>query len=883
MPEHQQPDATGATPPAGTPLPRTSDGRADVTAPRTGPTVHAATEHYHGDAGPLPALDLEPAAARYELADEIARGGMGSVLRGFDRTLRRELAVKVLLERHRADPVSLRRFVEEARIGGGLQHPGVVPVYELGTLPDGRPFFAMKLVEGRTLAELLHERPSPAHELPRWLQVFEQVCQTVAYAHSRGVIHRDLKPANVMVGAFGEVQVMDWGLAKALRGGEAKWADTDLPSAGKPAAGPSAQDQTTLPDQSRPGAVVGTAAYMPPEQARGELDRPDERSDVFGLGAILCEVLTGLPPYVGLDRSAVVRKAAAADLGPALARLDGSGADPALVRLAKDCLAPERDGRPRDAKAVAGAVEGYLGGLAAKLKAAEIDRAAAQVQAREERKRRRLTLLLGAAVVAALAAGGAGYWWVHQESARREEALAREADRNLQEAATLRDQARALVADPVRGPAALAGAQEAVRRAEAVLAAGGPAELRDRAAALAGELQSEAQDRAVLAQLDRARMEQALAPAGGGGGTAAAFAAAFRSIGFDPAEPVEQCAERLRGRTTRRDLVTALADWAVATPDAALRRHLLAVADRLDDDPDSLRSHWRDALAQGERDKLRELARPEQVSKLPASACYQVARSLARAGDPDGAVRLLRQAQQQHPQHFWVNLELAQRLTELRPPRTDEATRYYTAALALRNGNPDVWAGLGAVLERRGRYAEAATAYQRASDLQPDAGALRERRVPRPAPEPPAAARTMPEPAPSPPRQPKNVLSLPSGGGAGQAPRETYRLAAARAAAQAGTGEGEDAPADDAERARLRREALQSLRAELAAWDRQANDPAARAAAAQTLAEWQTDPAFAGLRDPKELAKLPAAEREPFEQFWADVATRRAQWQPKRE
>src|SRR5262249_10529912 len=137
-----------------------------------------------------------------------------------------ELAVKVLLRSHKDQPDLVRRFVEEAQIGGQLQHPGVVPIYELGALADRRPFFTMKLVQGRTLAELLWARSSPGDDLPRLLSIFESVCQTMAYAHARGVIHRDLKPSNVMVGSFGEVQVMDWGLAKVLRQGGA---DDDQP------------------------------------------------------------------------------------------------------------------------------------------------------------------------------------------------------------------------------------------------------------------------------------------------------------------------------------------------------------------------------------------------------------------------------------------------------------------------------------------------------------------------------------------------------------------------------------------------------------------------------------------------------------------------------
>ena len=171
---------------------------------------------------PVPMLRALPAslsAGRYRLLGEIARGGMGAVLKGHDAELGRELAVKILLRRHSRDPDIVRRFTEEAQIGGQLQHPGVVPVYDVGLLPDRRPFFAMKLVQGRTLAALLAERPNSDHDRTRFVGIFEQVCQAVAYAHARGVIHRDLKPSNVMVGTFGEVQVMDWGLAKVLTQG----------------------------------------------------------------------------------------------------------------------------------------------------------------------------------------------------------------------------------------------------------------------------------------------------------------------------------------------------------------------------------------------------------------------------------------------------------------------------------------------------------------------------------------------------------------------------------------------------------------------------------------------------------------------------------------
>src|SRR5262249_50952859 len=139
---------------------------------------------------------LPDATDRYELLGEIARGGMGAVLRARDVVLDRPLALKAMLPEMLDHPGLVERFFEEARLCGRLEHPGVVPVHEMGRLPDGRPYFTMKLVEGRTLADLLHARPDPAHDLPRFLTVFEQTAQAVAFAHSRGVIHRDLKPAN---------------------------------------------------------------------------------------------------------------------------------------------------------------------------------------------------------------------------------------------------------------------------------------------------------------------------------------------------------------------------------------------------------------------------------------------------------------------------------------------------------------------------------------------------------------------------------------------------------------------------------------------------------------------------------------------------------------
>jgi tetratricopeptide (TPR) repeat protein len=362
----------------------------------------------------------EAGADRYELLQEVGQGGMGVVYRGCDRHLGRELAVKVLQETHRDNADLRRRFTEEARVGSQLQHPAIVPVYELGRFDDGRPYFTMKLVQGHTLAALLGGRANPSQDLPRWLGVFEQVCQAMAYAHARGVIHRDLKPANVMVGTFGEVQVMDWGFAKVLAGDRAA-----------AEGGANASGQTRPVDRrnglSQSGVLMGTPAYMPPEQARGETACIDKRTDVFALGAILCEILTGRPPHVGRTADEICRRAVGGDLGDAQNRLDACGADLAVRELAKHCLAAAPADRPADAGVVARDLAAYLASAQERLQRAELERAAAEARAQEaaakaqaERRARRLTLALAAAL---LVGTGVAAWQAVVATRAKQDAL----------------------------------------------------------------------------------------------------------------------------------------------------------------------------------------------------------------------------------------------------------------------------------------------------------------------------------------------------------------------------------------------------------------------------------------------------------------------------
>jgi WD40 repeat protein/tRNA A-37 threonylcarbamoyl transferase component Bud32 len=391
-------------------------------------------------------------AGRLQVFGEITRGGMGAVLKGRDGDIGRDLAIKVLLEQHRDQPELIRRFIEEAQIAGQLQHPGVVPVYELGAFRDRRPFFTMKLVKGRTLADVLAARTDPTADQPRVLGIVLQVCQTIAYAHARGVVHRDLKPSNVMVGNFGEVQVLDWGLAKVLpRGGVTDDAAADTPSDHETVIATSRAGSDS--DLSCAGSVLGTPAYMAPEQARGETEHVDERADVFALGSILCEVLTGKPAFLGRSSGESQRKAARGELADTWARLLACEADAELVALTRACLAPEREDRPRDAGGVVSRLSSYLAGVQERLRAAELSRAAesaraeeaqrtaaaAEGQAKAERRARRMTSALAASILALVGLGGGGLAWFQGRHARQ---LADEHQRTLNALGESRDSQR---------------------------------------------------------------------------------------------------------------------------------------------------------------------------------------------------------------------------------------------------------------------------------------------------------------------------------------------------------------------------------------------------------------------------------------------------------
>jgi phosphate binding protein len=524
-------------------------------------------------------LDPPGPSRRYEILEQIGGGGMGVVFKAFDRHLGRFLAIKILRERHCQNEAVVRHFLAEARVGARLQHPGLVPVHDLGRFPDGRPFLTMKIVQGQTLADLLQARADLAENLARWLTVFRQVCQTVAYAHAQGVVHRDLKPANIMVGRFGEV--VDWGLAKVLPGANVGQDSADRGAGSSGGAGGS-------DPHSEAGSVKGTPAYMAPEQARGD-GAIDQRCDVFGLGAILCEILTGRPPYVAETREAVRRQAKEGDLGSAFARLDACGADPELRDLAKRCLASRPEDRPPNAEAVAEAFAAYRASVQRRLRQAELASAAAEATAAKERQARRLWAALTAALMALALVGGVGAFWILQLKEDRAADVARETDEYLEKAVGFLSQPEGRnVEDALR---------EAVKAEELVNRGGARAETRQRV-------------RDFLADL---RLLQALVAIPVHGNYRAGgddHAEVFRERGFDVGDlKPEDWVRRISSRppVIAEELAFALDEWALrlrtARPDDPRWHRLLEVAGRVD--PDSSRNIFRDFLGRKEPDGSR--------------------------------------------------------------------------------------------------------------------------------------------------------------------------------------------------------------------------------------------------------------------------------------
>lgn len=314
---------------------------------------------------------------KYRLLEKFSRGGMGTIYLAEDTQLQRKVALKVLHTPDASGELSAR-MLREARVIAQLEHPSIVPVHDVGELPDGRVFYVMKFVQGLRLDQ--HAQAENA--LPNRLRVFQKVCEAVAFAHANGVIHRDLKPENIMVGAFGEVLVMDWGLAKIVAEYREREAGSEIgdsqiddgSSRGKdnesniqhPASSiqlPATSNQQPAASgqhQTLHGTIMGTPAYMAPEQKRGDIAQIDQRSDIYALGAILKFLLTG-HSKAGLAQKDFSSSTINSSASPVLS---GAKTPKQLAAICAQAMAEDKEQRYASAQALAGDIERFLNGLA---------------------------------------------------------------------------------------------------------------------------------------------------------------------------------------------------------------------------------------------------------------------------------------------------------------------------------------------------------------------------------------------------------------------------------------------------------------------------------------------------------------------------------------
>jgi serine/threonine-protein kinase len=694
---------------------------------------------------------------RFRLFKELARGGMGVVYRAIDTRIDRPLAIKVLQEKHRGDADMHRRFLEEARITARLQHPGIVPIYEIGALNDGLPYFAMKLVEGQTLAQLLSQRKE--NDLASLLVIFEQVAQTLAFAHAQLIIHRDLKPANIMVGAFGEVQVMDWGLAKCISSTKDlpdQTAPLDVAACDQPATSSESwrdQHAASAPQilvSTEQTIIGGTPAYMAPEQFQGR--DLDARTDVFGLGGLLCEILLGHPPYVTVDSLVDRLLARSNDLETTRQKLSVAPCDVAIRRLACACLAQEPSQRPANAEQVAKAMREYHLNVQNQLQQLQVKQETQQLREQTARRTRLIGTLAGGVLVVLAMVLGLLYWnWHSQrqqlaeriEVLRDEAALAQEgaqsgrAIERLQEALGIIDRAGELC----RSWAATVSLRESVAKQRERIQTELDAHMRDQ------ELIKELQ--AIRISRDEDSPRHSITPK---------FLEAFATFGIEFADTTAEVQKlRARPQAVLLEVIAALDYWCL---DEIKRRGTwerpLLLAQALDDDP--IRKKLREIVQLNRQevdwtglveidsipgliswagprfgglsliaDKvqrrtalLQELSSGDLMAQPPSTLIFLV--NVLAAHDRERAIHLLRQACERYPNDLWLNYELASVLENGSSSDLAEALRYFTAARALR---PQVGHMMAHALERAGRGEEARKLFRELMRQQPNSGTHR--------------------------------------------------------------------------------------------------------------------------------------------------------------
>jgi serine/threonine protein kinase/tetratricopeptide (TPR) repeat protein len=622
----------------------------------------------------------------YKLLQQIGEGGMGVVyLAEQEQPIRRKVALKIIKPGMDSRQV-LARFEAERQALALMDHQNIARVLDAATTTNGRPYFVMELVKGVPITKFCDENHLTPHER---LELFVPVCQAIQHAHQKGIIHRDVKPSNVLVTLYDGrpvPKVIDFGVAKAL--------DQRL-------------TERTLFTQL--GQVVGTLEYMSPEQAEVNALDIDTRSDIYALGVLLYELLTGSTP---LDKQKL-RKAAFSEmlrmireeepprpstrLSASAERLPSISAqrktEPAklakLVRgeldwLVMKALEKDRARRYETANGFARDVQRYL----ADEPVEACPPSAAYRLGKFVRKNRKALATAGTLVLLLMAlAGGAG--WVLSDRSARQAETERVVNAALDEAAEWQQRRR------------LPEALSAVRRADGLVRGGTAGE------ALRRRVQSRLADLELLEALDNARLEGAAMK-----GehfeherTDTLFGAAFRAAGLDvEGLPAEEVGERLRRTTVAAELAAVLDEWALIRRTSGAGGtnwpQLLAAARAAE--PGGAAARVRDALRSTDRQALVGVAASEETRDIYPPTLHALARALEKVGAQEAAIALLRAAQGRHPDDFWINETLALALQNSQPPLREESIRYHTAAISLRPGSEGAHINLGAALWANG-------------------------------------------------------------------------------------------------------------------------------------------------------------------------------------
>ncbi len=639
-----------------------------------------------------PSAEL-PRIPGYEVEAVLGRGGMGVVFKAWHLRLHRPVALKMLLAGAYAGRGERERFLREAEAEACLNHPHIVQVYDVGEY-DGRLYFTMEYVEGGNLAQRLLGTPQPARQAAALLATLAEAVQV---AHQGGIVHRDLKPANILLTADGTPKIADFGLARHLDGG---------------------------PALTLSGARVGTPSYMAPEQAIGKARAIGPAADIYALGALLYEMLTGRPPFRGETATETERQVISDEPVPP-ARLNPQ-VPRDLETICLKCLHKDPQRRYATAAAFAEDLQRFQRDESIAARPSGLRERTAKLVRRHPTQ----SAMLAASLLLVMMLVGGSLWLVVQHAHRRD---AVEAD--LKELAGLQASARWVEA------------RTALKLAEARLEGGGPDDLRRR-------LEQTRRDFDLVIQLDTIRLkrvtrgELAFYKAQANRHYAEAFQQAGLGTVLDPPSHV---AARIDTSAVRGALVAALYDWVSCTADREERGWLLAVARQVDPDPDGWREPVFDPATWEDKRALAELARTAPVARQPASLLLALGeRLIALKGD---AAPLFKRVQKEHPADFWANLILGNALLLWAPleargcygaalasrpseavgycavgdalryeKKPDDAFDYYQKALQLDPSYARAHSNLGLVLQSKDRLDEAIDCYRKAFQLDPDYG-----------------------------------------------------------------------------------------------------------------------------------------------------------------